>query len=240
MRRWRLSAQTVRRVVAERPWPPTSSRTGSASASPAKLRRPNELWTIDITCVKGLFGLLSFRIASVLDAFSRLPLATRGFRTEPSSAQMAALVHAAARRHRPARQIVSDRGGQFTGEPFLSTLRDLGIRHRFGRLGEHHSVALLERFWRTLKHRMHLRWLPPLTPGDLERRLAYAVLRYSFYPHAALAGSTPAEAHYGWPPQHQRAVHPPRGRPGEPCHPPPFRLAVLDPQGHHPILVRSA
>jgi transposase InsO family protein len=241
---WTLAAQTARRILAEPPArtppPPTSPRrpVGADTLEPA--RRPNQRWILDITQVKACFGLLSFRVAALLDAFSRLPLAARAFRCEPSAADMTALVRTACRRHGPAQEIVTDCGGQFQDQ-FRRAMERLGIRHRFGRLGQSHSLPLIERFWRTLKQGLRVPWLRPLTLADLEERLGYAVLHYGFFrPHSALSGATPAEAFFGWPPGPDGGVSPPRGSPGEPSPPLPVRIAALDPQGQHPILVKAA
>jgi transposase InsO family protein len=152
---------------------------------------------------------------------------------------MAALVRAAARRHGPAQEIVTDCGGQFQVQ-FRRAMRRLGIRHRLGRLGQAHSPPLIERFWRTLKAGLRVSGLRPLTLADLEERLGYAVLHYGFFrPHSALGGTTLAEAFFGWPHGPDGAVSPPRGSPGEPSPPLPVRIAALDPQGQHPILVKA-
>jgi transposase InsO family protein len=238
---WRLAAQTVRRILAEPPVP----RPRPVAAAPVRsvlepIRRPNQRWILDITHVKACFGLLHFRVAAVLDAYSRLPLATRAFPREPSSPEMLALVKAAMRRYGRAQELVTDRGGQFQAG-FRSAVRRVGMVHRFGRLGQSHSLPLIERWWRTLKRSLRLPLLRPLTIADLEERLGYAVLHYTFFrPHSALGGATPAEAFLRWPPAHVRAVHPPRGQPGVLTAPPPFRIASLDPRGEYPVLVKAA
>ena len=240
---WTLAAQTVRRILAEPPVrsvPPPPSAAGGAMPGWEPVRRPNERWILDVTYVKALFGLFCFRVAAVFDGFSRFPLATRAFRDEPSAADMIALVGTAARRYGPARELVTDRedssrsssGARWGGS---------ASRHRYGRLGQRHSLPLIERWWRTLKRSLRLPLLRPLTLRDLEGRLGYAVLHYSYFrPHSALAGATPAEVFFGWPPSRDIAVPPPRGRPGEPSLALPVRVAALDPEGDYPILVKAA
>jgi transposase InsO family protein len=50
----------------------------------------------------------------------------------------------------------------------------------------------LERFWRTLKELLGLRFRRPLLKEDLERRVAYALAFYAlFRPHQGLMGATP-------------------------------------------------
>jgi putative transposase len=206
-----------------------------------RARHANDLWFLDITYVKGLFGLLSFRVPSVFDGFSRMPVALRVFRSEPTAEDMARLVAMARRRHGPPRHVISDCGGQFEADAFERALESCGIPHRFGAVGAKGSIALIERFWRTLKLPLRLPLFRPLCQIDLEERLAYAVLHYTFYrPHQALQGMTPAEVFFGWPAAHGRATFPPRGHRGEPGRPPPFRIAFLDPHQRHPILIKAA
>ena len=110
-----------------------------------------------------------------------------------------------------------------------------------GAVGRSGSIALIERFWRTLKGRLRLPFFRPLTQGALEERLGYGVLHYSFYrPHSALEGGTPAEAFFCWPAAHEVATSPPRGARGQTSSGPPFRIDFLDPQRTYPILTKAA
>ncbi len=78
--------------------PGDARRLARSDRIPLKARGPNDVWLLDLTQVKGLFGLQSFRIAAVLDAFSRVPLALRVFRCEPTADDVAG--SAPGRRHR--------------------------------------------------------------------------------------------------------------------------------------------
>src|SRR5207247_3332222 len=85
------------------PLPARAARQASSSAVTSRTsckhppaRYPNHIWLADITHVKGLFGLACFRVAAVLDAFSRMPLAVRVFPSEPQADDLAALVLSAA------------------------------------------------------------------------------------------------------------------------------------------------
>jgi sialate O-acetylesterase len=100
------------------------------------------------------------------------------------------------------------------------------------------SIAVIERFFRTLETIVRLRTRPPLLRSDLERRLTLAWLR----PHQGLAGATPVEVHLGGRAAHLDAITPPRGRPGAATGipPPPFELRYLDPEHHLLYLVRKA
>lgn len=49
------------------------------------------------------------------------------------------------------RYVVTERGGLFTARTFTRYLGRRGIGHRYGAVGTHGSIALVERIWRTLK-----------------------------------------------------------------------------------------
>jgi putative transposase len=196
----------------------------------------------DLTEVPGLFRLFSFKVAVVLDVFSRLPLASRVFTREPTATQMLALVEEATRCHGRPRHFVSDQGAQFTATAFRETLADLGIKQRFGAIGKTGSIAIIERFWRSLKDTLRLRFVPPLLRTDLERRLGAFLSYYSHLrPHQGLGGSTPAEALSRIGSSRSDPLPPPpRGRPGEGPSASPFKVAYLDPERRLPFLVRRA
>jgi putative transposase len=237
---WRLSREAVRRYRHEPPIWPRPDRTWTPRlAQPLRAKRPNDLWFLDITQVKALFGFRRFRVAGVLDAFSRMPLALTVFSFEPTGQDIAGLLSHAVRRHGRPRLFVSDQGSQFTAGDFERALGS--IPHRFGAVGRSGSIAIIERFWRTLKVALRLPIFRPLTQGALEERLAYVVLHYTFFrPHRTLVGRTPAEAFFSWPAAHERATSPPRGARGEPSPDPPFQITFLDPHQTYPILTKAA
>jgi putative transposase len=106
---------------------------------------------MDLTEIPGLFRIFSFKLAVVIDVFSRMPLATRVFLAEPGAEAVAGLITLAASSHGAPRHFVSDQGAQFTAEAFRAGLKTLGIRQRFGAIGKTGSIAIVERLWRTLK-----------------------------------------------------------------------------------------
>jgi transposase InsO family protein len=239
---WRLARETVRRYRHEPPVRPLPEPTRRPRARRSlKARCPNHIWLADITHVKGLFGLRSFKVAAVFDAFSRMPLALRVFRSEPAAQDILQLVFAAVRRHGAPRHFVSDQGAQFTAPALGRPLDTLGVRQRVGAIGEKGSIALLERYWRTLKHSLQLPFFRPLTQAILEERLAYVVEHYSFFrPHQALDGRTPAELFFSWPAACASAKSPTRACRGDAAPPLPLRIDFLDPDRRHPILVKAA
>jgi transposase InsO family protein len=238
---WKLSRRTVQRIRREKPTspPPPSASDGLPRA--VRACYPNHVWMLDLTEIPGFLRLFSFKVAVVLDVFSRAPVAAQVFLQEPTGRDVSRLLIRAVRRFGAPRHCVSDQGAQFKSERFQTTLARLNISHRYGAIGRTGSIAIIERFFRTAKGLGGFRLCPPLLRRDLERRLAAVFLYYLWLrPHQGFAGATPAETWLGS--QTRRlASPPPRGRPGE-------RLAVdpdieirhLDPERRLPYVVRKA
>ena len=238
---WKLSARTVGRIRRERWPPPRAPEAASKAPRAVRARRPNHVWMADLTDVRGLFGLVTFKIAVVFDVFSRMPLSMQVFAKEPSAREMARLVSMTARRFGKPAHFVSDKGNCFRGGAFRRVLGRLGARPRFGAIGRKGSIALIERLWRTLKDSLGLRLLRPLVAEDLRRKVELGLIHYAhFRPHEALGGATPAEIYFGRTPAHLSAIPPPRGRPGEGPLDSPFRIEYLDAERRLPVLVREA
>ena len=215
----------------------------AASTVPRAVRakRPNHVWMVDLTDVKGLFSLVTFKIAVAFDVFSRMPLSARIFSKEPSAGDMASFVSRTVRRHGPPAHFVSDRGRCFTDGIFRRKLLRLGVKQRFGAVGKKGSIALIERLWRTLKDTLGLRLLRPLAAEALLEKIEMGLVHYGhFRPHQALGGATPAKVYFGRTPSHLSAIPPPHGRPGEGPMDSPFRVEYLDAEWLLPLLVRKA
>jgi transposase InsO family protein len=238
---WKLSARTVGRIRRER-WPlPRVPEKVSTVPRAVRAKHPNHVWMADLTDVKGLFGLVTFKVAVVFDAFSRMPLSARVFSKEASALEIARFVSRTAQSHGRPAHFVSDRARCFTGQIFRRKLLRLGVKQRFGAVGKKGSIAIIERLWRTLKDTLGLRLLRPLAAEDLAATVELGLLHYAhFRPHQALGGATPAEIYFGRAPSHLSAIPPPRGRPGEGPLDLPFRVDYLDAERLLPVLVRKA
>jgi transposase InsO family protein len=243
----RISKRTVGRYRKQKPVPPpeglpTPGSQMSTEGTPSLTARfVHHVWMMDLTVVPRLFGFRRFVVAAVFDVFSRMPLAVQTFTSEPTAEQITALFDRTAQRLGRPKHFVCDQGPQFTAELFQDVLSALRIRHRFGAVGQKGSIALIERFWRTIKQAAGLFPLPPLTQQDLERRLEMALAHYAhFRPHRGLGGGTPADVFLGRQPAHLDAVNPPRGRPAEFSPPLPVRIASLDREGRYPVLLKAA
>jgi transposase InsO family protein len=208
-------------------------------------RYPNHLVLMDATRIPVLFPFLFLHVMGVLDAFSRLPLASMVRLFEPSASDAVALLKNAIRVQGRPRHLVTDQGAQFTAGAFREFVKSQDIRQRYGRVGECHSLGLVDRFFRTLKESLGVgrerpwsfRGLP-----DFRRRLELALVHYSCVrPHAALQGTTPVECFHGIRGHLPTPARPPRGRRGEPASDPPFEIIHLDPDNNaFPVLVPKA
>jgi transposase InsO family protein len=241
-----VSKRTVGRYRKARRVPPPQGTPARPAPKPdgplaVTARFVGHVWMMDLTTVPRLFGFRRFFVATVFDAFSRMPMAVETFSSQPTATQITTLLARTAQRFGRPRHLISDQGAQFTSDLFRDVLACLRVRQRFGAVGEKGSIALIERFWRTIKQAARLRPLPPLTQDDLERRLEVALAHYAYFrPHRGLSGATPAEIFFGERPAHLDALPPPRGRLGDPARPLPVGIASLDKEGRYPVLLKVA
>jgi len=99
------------------------------------------------------------------------------------------------------RHLISDKESMFTSDAFRGWCRRRGIRLRYGAVGKHGSIAIVERFIRSMKHECTRRLVVPLRRERTRRELAFYVEWYNAHrPHGALAVRTPDEVYGGLPP----------------------------------------
>src|SRR5262249_15267108 len=109
----------------------------------------------------------------------------------------------------------------------------------YGKVGESHSLGLIDRFFRTLKYSLSLRSIRPWRLQAFKHRLIAALIHYSHCrPHSSLGGLTPIEKYYAIPRHLPDAVAPPRGRPHDLQPDILFDFVFLDPEHNKfPVLV---
>jgi len=108
--------------------------------------------------------------------------------------------------------IVSDQGVQFRTE-YRGWCRERGIRPRYGAVGRYGSVALIERFWRSLKAEAFGPRLVPMGTPEMRTQLSGYVAWYNAErPHQGLDGITPFERVSGKLPAKDRPRLEPRAR----------------------------
>jgi hypothetical protein len=90
--------------------------------------------------------------------------------------------------------IICDKGPQFWCKAFKRWCRRRKIRPRFGAVGHYGSIAVIERFMRTLREEGLRRVLVPLNLREMRQQSSAIVCWYSICrPHTALGARTPDE-----------------------------------------------
>ncbi len=235
---WKLASETVRRIRKEKPAAAPEAAAEPKAMPSVTARYPNHVTMADLTEIHSLFRLFTFKLAVVLDVFSRFPLAARVFPREPSGSEIADLFREATKCFGTPKHFVSDQGSQFTSSSFRNLIQQKSVFHRFGAIGKVGSIALIERLWRSAKALLGLRLLPPLTQHELERRVELALFYYAYFrPHQALDGATPAEVFFQLPPAHRDAIFPPRARLRDGPPRALLRIGYLDPERFLPVLL---
>jgi transposase InsO family protein len=208
-----LGATSVGRMRRENPKPPlTSHRETTASARRVTAKYPNHLWHADLTTAPTSAGFwtswLPFALPQrwpfcwwlvvVLDHYSRRVLGFAVFGRQPTSQQVRRFLGQVVGKVGAApRHLVTDRGKQFSSHHFTSWCRRHDIRQRFGAVGKQGSIAVIERFWRTLKEGLRALTLVPLLRRSFHREVHFAISWYNGNrPHMTLAGATPDEVYF--------------------------------------------
>src|SRR5207247_1898296 len=107
---------------------------------------------------------------------------------------------------------VTDQGPQFRSQ-YRQWCRRKGVKPRFGAVGKHGSIALVERFILSLKTEAFGVGLVPLGAAEVKRLLdSYISWYVSERPHQGLGGQTPIEVFEGRKPDHLRPRLEPRAR----------------------------
>jgi putative transposase len=167
--------------------------------------RPNHIWMIDFTRLGGV--VRPAFVGAVIDALSRRVLALGFVRGEPDGRFAARLLRRAIARHGMPTWLVSDKDRALRNKLVNGLLRRHGIRRRYGAVGRKGSIAVIERFWRSLK-REYVNGLFLYRPkAAIESRLRrYARWFNQERPHQGLRHSTPDEVYYGRVPRAGRSV----------------------------------
>ena len=146
-----------------------------------------------------------WHLVAVLDHFTRLPVAWGVFRREPTADDVCGVLSRGVTDFTAPKHLISDRGRQFTSAAYRAWCARHHVRPRWGALGQHGSIAVIERFFRSLKAEYLHHLLAPLNVVEFRRALASYFAWYSTHrPHEALHGATPLEAMSGAVPLRER------------------------------------
>jgi hypothetical protein len=130
--------------------------------------------------------------------------------------------------------IISDQGGQFR-EEYRAWCRKVGAKPRFGAVGSSASIALIERFWRSMKDECFRVVHVPSGIHAMRPELdAYVTWYNEHRPHQSLRGLTPKQRLDGTElPARGKGGGKPRG---EPRAPPVLVVTKFRGRAHLPIV----
>jgi transposase InsO family protein len=222
-----LGATTVGRILKEKPIPkPRKDQKKDGKDLVVTSPYPNHLWQIDLTTVPigpgywttwQPFSLpqrwpFGWWIGVIIDHHSRRIMGITLFQREPTSEAVRAflgrVIYTAGAKPR---HLVSDQGPQFSCKNFKPWCRRKGIRPRFGAIGEHGSIAVIERMILTLKQSIAWLTLVPLRRRAFLRELRYLAAWYNSHrPHMTLGGRTPDEVYHRLCPMNRQSRFEPR------------------------------
>jgi putative transposase len=207
-----LGVSSVGRMRRQRLTPGPTGRVATVdSARRLTTSYPNHLWHADLTTVPTSAGFWSswlpfalpqcwpfcWWVAVVLDHYSRRVLGFRLFLRQPTSKQITRFLgEVVARGGTAPRHLVTDQGKQFCSQRLKQWCRRHAIRQRFGAVGKRGSIAVVERFIRTLKESTRA-----LTMVSLRRRSFHLDVQRTIgwynadRPHMTLQGATPDEVY---------------------------------------------
>ncbi len=222
-----LSATTVGRILKEEHrLSPDGEAASSSQAIVAK--RPDHVWHVDLTTVPTSAGFWAswfpfslpqqwpfcWWAAVVLDHYSRRVMAITAFKAPPTSEAVQHLLDGAIEKAGTSpKYLICDKTSQFWCPEFKDWCDRKDITPRFGAVGKKGSIAVIERFIRSLKSECLRVILVPLHAQAILRELALFADWYNEHrPHTGLAGRTPAEVYCGVEPASQLARFEPRAK----------------------------
>jgi len=206
-----LGSTTVGRILKEPPQP--KSQKQSSAETVVTARRPNHVWHVDLTAVPTGSGLwtswLPFALpqswpfcwwlAVVVDHFSRRIVSIGVFANHPDCRTVCDFLGRAIRGTNTApKYIICDRDSIFDCDAFRTWVKGKEIEPpRYGAVGQHGSIAVVERLIRTIKDEATRRILVPERREAFRREILSYIDWYNEHrPHTTLAGRTPNEVYF--------------------------------------------
>lgn len=261
-----IGKTTVQRILKEKPAkePGPSDETGKQTRIVAKYA--GHTMHADLTAVPISGGFwanwvpnslpqnwpLCWWLLNVVDHYSRRSMGFAVFTSEPSSEEITSALDRIWLKEgvRP-KHLIVDQGPMFNCEHFEETWRQArDILPRFGAVGKHGSIAVVERFHRTAKELLRLITIPE-EQSLFEMEISAIIRWYNEHrPHETLGGKTPNEVYFSRPAANEQPrLEPrprwPRGSPcakpqvgidGEPGDPIVLEIDCLDGRRHLPII----
>jgi transposase InsO family protein len=181
-----LGATTVRCIVREPGGPPEDEPRAEGRRRRVVAKYPGHTMHVDLTTVPTRAGFWApwfpfslpqrwpfcWWVAVAVDQLSRVCVGFAVFSKVPSSSEVQRFLERAIRaRGQTPRYIVCDKGKQFWCGSFKAWCKRRGIRPRYGRVGEPASIAIVERFIRSMKEECTRLVLTPMSLAGMRREL---------------------------------------------------------------------
>jgi transposase InsO family protein len=220
-------------------------------------RHPDHTWLVDLTQASTWGGFwiswlpyalppvwpFCWWIAVIIDHFSRKVIGFAVFMKQPKAEDITNMLDKAISRvGRTPKYIITDKGSQFwpsgakpenrKNHPYLKWCDKQKIKPRHGAVGKYGSIAIIERFIKSLKTECLNRIQLPFNLADICLELSLYVTWYNLYrPHLTLKGRTPQEVYANSPSPPRIDFKPNSKLPG-------FRLKIgyLEGRKHLPII----
>ena len=207
-----LGPTTVRRLL-RAPRPPAPRQVEETAPRRITARKPNDLWHVDLTTVPTALGFWTswspfalpqmwpfcWWVSVAIDHCSRRVMGFAVFPGQPSANAVRGFLERLFQTagHQP-RHLLTDQGRQFVARDFRRWCRRRGIRQRFGAIGKHGSLAVIERCIRTLKTECTRRLtIVPYHLAAVEQELTFFCSWYNAHrPHSRLGAATPDEVYH--------------------------------------------
>ncbi len=221
-----LGSTTVGRMLREIPEvePPDIASSPDRAVT---AKEPNQIWHVDLTAVPTGAGFwvswspfalpqswpFCWWIVVVIDHYSRRAIGFAVFPKRPTSLAISDFLGKAISFATTPKYLVCNQDKIFTSDNFKHWLRRKRIKPRYSAVGQHGSIAMVERFIRTMKDEGMRKIMVPTKNDAMRREIRYFVEWYNEdRPHSALDGQTPHEIFNGLHPANQRPRIEPRKR----------------------------
>ena len=134
------------------------------------------------------------------------------FKKQPTSIDIRAFLgRAIARSKAKPKYIICDKGVQFWNSGFKRWCKRKTITPRFGAVGQHGSIAVIERFIRSMKYEYLKHILIPMRMDQMREKVGCYIDWYNQHrPHQSLDGATPLEIYEGVTPANIKPRYEPR------------------------------
>ena len=211
-----LGTTTVGRFLKESPRPPAPAKIiatdAEETARVVTAKRPDHVWHIDLTAVPIGGGFWTawlpfslpqrwpfcFWVAVVVDHYSRRAMGCAVYQGKPTSIEVRTFLGRTIQQAGTAPpHLICDKGSQFWCDDFKVWCKRRDIKPRYGAVGQHGSIAIVERFIRTMKQEGTRRMFVSYCRKKFRSELKLFLDWYNEHrPHTALRGRTPNEVYH--------------------------------------------